>query len=596
MTFYLQDVSDGKPLTHENTISTVTVQLLLEPLAVTPDIYPFAAHLGHVLGYSHIISIGCRAPRQLAQFHPRFEIIGLDSEANLEPCKKQYPFADWIEWDPEKPDWIPLQEEILKHSMILCTNVIESLTNPGNLLDNLKKIMDHAPICILSISGSNFTIGETPPAQNIDGSYKEWLNPSKIEAILRSRGFNVAFIGSTASSIIDVDKNAVAAIIEKNSLKNGIHTKAPEDFRVVAIMTAYNEEDIILPSIQFLIDQGVSVYLIDNWSTDATYTLAEQLLGKGLIGVEKFPKEAPTKFFALENLLGRDEELTREIQADWFIHYDVDEIRESCWPGVSLKDAIYWVDRAGFNCIDHTVIEFQPTDNDYIPGSDFRSYFKYFQFARRPGDFVQIKAWKNFGQVISLAETGGHEVCFEGRRIYPYKFLLKHYQVRSQSHGEKKIWKERKARWNPDEKAKGWHAHYDSIRQGDSFLRSPWELDLFDETIFNRKYLLERLSGIGVARAALVNRNAGFEAQAADIEARTAVLGAKNAALEAKTIGLEAKNAALEATTADLEAKTADLESFLYSLSKKWWIRWVVYANRLLGRKHRLDHHGSEEV
>jgi hypothetical protein len=100
-----------------------------------------------------------------------------------------------------------------------------------------------------------------------------------------------------------------------------------------------------------------------------------------------------------------------------------------------------------------------------------------------------------------MVRYGGHGLRFEGRRVYPFKFLLKHYPVRSQKHGEKKVFRERKARWNLKERAKGWHVHYDSVQEGHAFLRPASEHSLFEEHDFNQTYLVERLSGIGVLRA-----------------------------------------------------------------------------------------------
>ena len=253
-------------------------------------------------------------------------------------------------------------------------------------------------------------------------------------------------------------------------------------FRVVVLMSAYNEEDIIVPSLQYLIKQGLEVYLIDNWSTDATVELATQFLGKGLLAIEKFPRQRPATQYVWEDILSRIEQLTEEIEADWFVLQDVDEIRTSPWPGLSLRDAILKVDREGFNCIDHTVLTFHPVDNGFSAGIDFEAYFKYFEFSDRPGQFIEIKAWKNLGQRLSLSKSGGHEVQFEGRRTYPFRFLLKHYPVRSQAHGEKKIFRERKPRWFPRERARGWHTHYDHINKGHSFLRRPEELKRFDDS------------------------------------------------------------------------------------------------------------------
>jgi glycosyltransferase involved in cell wall biosynthesis len=272
----------------------------------------------------------------------------------------------------------------------------------------------------------------------------------------------------------------------------------PADFRVVAIMTSYNEEDIIVPSIRRLVNQGIGVYLIDNWSTDATWDLAGALLGKGLLGREKYPATGPSRHFDLTSLLTRVERVAGTLDADWFIHHDVDEIRASPWPSLNLLEGLYKVDRAGFNAVDHTIIEFHPVNNDYVPGADFEDSFKYFEFSKQPAHMLKISTWKNLGQPVSLAASGGHQVLFEGRRTFPYKFLLKHYPVRSQAHGEKKIFRERKSRWNSAERAMGWHYQYDHIVESHNFLCDASELRLFDEASFGANYLVQRLTGIGL--------------------------------------------------------------------------------------------------
>lgn len=263
------------------------------------------------------------------------------------------------------------------------------------------------------------------------------------------------------------------------------------DFRVVAVLPAYNEEDIIVPSLRYLIDQGISVYVLENWSTDATYELASQFVGKGVLAIERFPEDGPPRYHNWKDMLTRIEQLPKEIDADWFLLQGVDEIHVSPWAGVNLRDGIHRVDREGFNCIDHTVMTFHPVNDDFVPGADFEEYFRYFDFSDHPSHFLVINGWKSYRQDISLAESGGHEIRFDGRRVYPYKFLLKHYPVRSQAHGEKKVLRERKPRWDPVEKAQGWHYHYDHIEEGHAFLAAPHELTQFDEKSFSGTYFGE---------------------------------------------------------------------------------------------------------
>ena len=266
-----------------------------------------------------------------------------------------------------------------------------------------------------------------------------------------------------------------------------------DGFRVVALLSAYNEEDIIGPVLAHLVENGIEVYFLDNHSTDGTVQEAERWLGRGVIRIESFPPEtAPAGEGAFDwgAILRRKEELAKELSADWFIHHDADEIRESPWAGVSLRDAIRWVDRLGYNCIDFRVVNFPPIDNGFRRGDDPRTYFRYWE---QPGEFdeVQIKAWKNGFPPISLFPFGGHEVRFRDRRVFPIRFLLRHYPIRSQQHGERKVFAERKDRFLGTERAKGWHVQYDSWKSGDSFLGEPYRLHLFDDDRMRLDLLLE---------------------------------------------------------------------------------------------------------
>lgn len=322
----------------------------------------------------------------------------------------------------------------------------------------------------------------------------------ELKEFLSCVGFNIEFMGFTASSDRNFEKKTILAIIGKNS--EWRRCVAPEEFQVVAIMSVYNEADIIVPTIEKLVNEGVLVYVIDNWSDDGTYELVERLVGRGVVGLERFPPDGPVSYYEWERILQRKEELAQTIKADWFMHVDADEIHRAPWQGMRLKDAIWNVDQSGFNAIDFTVVQFHPVDDNFVPGSDFERYFLHWDFGRHPADFLQIRAWKNTGRRVNLSRSGGHEVTFAGRRVYPYKFLLKHYPIRGQRHGEKKVFRERKSRYLFQERAKGWHTHYDAITPGHSFISDPKRLLVWDEKLFYEEFLVERLSGIGICRTA----------------------------------------------------------------------------------------------
>lgn len=469
-------------------------------IAQLPDVYALAGHIGRMFGCTHILDIGCGRGQKLVRLQPEFSLVGVDFASNINYCSSHYPFGQWLDRDLEGSHKDLLPQEILEKSIIVCSDVIEHLTDPTGLLLTLTDCLKHAPVAILTTPERDLVRGldDTGPPAN-PAHVREW-NQAELLQLLKAFSFDVAFTGLICNNDNDREKKTVLSILHGDNLPRR-ETIAHNGFRVVAFMTAYNEEDVIFYSIKRLLDAGIEVYLIDNWSSDSTVAAAEPLLGKGLIGIERFPVDGPTGTYDWRQLLTRVEELARTLPADWFIHHDVDEIRESPWPDLSLRDALQYVNRMGFNAIDHTVIDFRPVDNGFTSNTDFGNYFTYGEFGRRPGHFQQIKAWKNLGQPLTLAATGGHDVNFSGRRVFPYKFLLRHYPVRSQSHGDKKVLAERKPRFNPEErKLLGWHGHYDQIESGHNFLYMPESLNHFDPDRFYEHYLLERISGIGILR------------------------------------------------------------------------------------------------
>ncbi|WP_165873441.1 rhamnan synthesis F family protein [Parasulfuritortus cantonensis] len=463
-----------------------------------PHVYAFAGYLAKKFACTHILDIGCGRAVKLADLHPDFEIVGVDIGSNIEYCRSHYGFGTWLTLDLETAEGDLLSPEVLQKTVLVCSDVIEHLVDPKPLLGFISRCLDHAPVAILSTPERDLVRGVDdagPPANT--AHVREW-NQAELGLLLQDFGFDVAFLGLTCNNNRDWAKKTTLAVLHGRALPPR-QVACATDFRVVAFMTAYNEADIIFHSIRHLIDQGVDVYLIDNWSTDDTVAHATPLLGKGLIAIEQFPPGGPTGTYDWHALLTRVEELAQAIQANWYLHHDADEIREAPWSDMRLREAFAYVERMGFNAVDHTVIEFRPVDDGFESGTDYGTYFRHWEFGCKPGHFKQVKAWRSSGVRVDLARSGGHEAAFEDRRVFPYKFLLRHYPVRSQGHGVKKVFAERKQRFNPLERVeKGWHVHYDDIVQGHNFVRSEMGLSRFEEETFCSDYLVERLSGLGI--------------------------------------------------------------------------------------------------
>ena len=250
--------------------------------------------------------------------------------------------------------------------------------------------------------------------------------------------------------------------------------------RVVALISAFNEADIIGAVIDHLIRQDISVYLIDDGSSDATVEVARAFLDRGLVGLETLAR-AERSSFDWSDILRRKEVLASTVDADWFIHHDADEFREAPWAGLTLASAIEVVDGLGYNAIDFRVFNFPPTSNAFAHGESIENAFRYFEAGDRH-DRLQIKCWKRTG-LVDLVGSAGHRVAFPGQRVFPIPFLLRHYPVRSQQQGEQKVFRDRQPRFVDRERNQGWHVQYDDLRPGHNFIRDPAGLTFYDAAL-----------------------------------------------------------------------------------------------------------------
>ncbi|MCW2982633.1 MAG: hypothetical protein JWR63_203 [Conexibacter sp.] len=348
-----------------------------------------------------------------------------------------------------------------------------------------------------------------------------WVEGWSIETAAAALGRHGFEHGSVNG--VDMPTPGVLAVLAATEAKAELHAAAlaarERDFRALAVMPAYNEGDVIGPAIGALISEGVDVYLLDHRSTDDTVAAATPWLGRGLVRIERFPDESGPGFderngdvMVWRDILRRVEQVTGEVPADWYLFVNADEFRESPWPRVTLADGLREVDELGYSAVNFELVNFRPTPQDaFAPGADVREALRFYE-APGPYDLLQVKAWKAQpdGGPVNLAHHGGHDVLFDGKRVFPVPFVLRHYPIRSAEHGRRKVVAERLGRFAAEERAGGWHVQYDHYDDDADYLHEREALTAWDGDAF-RAALLARATRHLLLLATAGGRDVGSE-------------------------------------------------------------------------------------
>ena len=239
--------------------------------------------------------------------------------------------------------------------------------------------------------------------------------------------------------------------------------------RVVALLAVRNEAHCLANCLRYLADEGVETCVLDNDSTDGSLDIAKEHLGKGVFRIERLPY---LDRFDLSAQLRMKELLAEDISADWFIHHDADEIRESNGRAGGLVEALSAAERNGYNAVQFDEFVFLPTAEDVTAGLDYRgsAYYRemrhyYYYLPDSPARW-RVNAWRKTPDV-DLVSSAGHHVNFPGIRVAPERLALRHYMVFGVAHAVSKY----ERTFPASEIEKGWH--YDQITFDKSKLRFP---------------------------------------------------------------------------------------------------------------------------
>ena len=444
-------------------------------LIYQPEVYEAADYLSRATGRAKIIDFGCGSARKLRSVSGTRH-IGVDFGLNIASCRARSPdWGEWIEADFSSPECLQMATLADCQSIVICSDVIEHLADPSHLAALLKACFERGAIVLTSTPDRVRLWGpdhKGPPPN--PAHIREWTLDEYVR-FLDESGLPTFWAGYTYNNNIDRRPVTILTIHDPKLVSAGSDLKE----RPLAILSTFNEEDVIGEVLQDWIEQGCDIHLLDNWSTDATVevALAMQDQFPDRIKVEHFP-ERHTTVSQWGRILARKEEIASSWPGRWIIHTDADEIRRPPATDLTMAQGLAMAEAYGSNRVSFNLLNYRPTSAEPFRSGTLRSAFKHFEFGNLPGHFVQAKAWKQGDTRVDLAGSAGHSVQFSGARDFPYRFLLKHYPVRSEAHGKLKILIERRSRWDAEERARGWHIHYDLFDDHSSFVWSEQGLHL----------------------------------------------------------------------------------------------------------------------
>lgn len=258
-------------------------------------------------------------------------------------------------------------------------------------------------------------------------------------------------------------------------------------FKIIGILPVFNEADVLNQTIAYTIRQGIPLVIVDNGSTDGSLAIERRFLGRGVLEVREVP---PDPYYDIKRVLGEAHQTALSYSPDWLFHLNADEFIESPYPGLDLAKAIQNEAEFGYNMIQVNIFDFQLTERDYQSKvRDVRKRLRYYSWI---SDF-HYRAWKNYPGTDLLVH-GGHKPVFAPgveEKISPFKFALRHYKFRSVEQGLNKVFKDRLPRYDPRNRALGWHVQYSAFKPDPRyFVVDSLKLNRYDE---DGRWNLERV-------------------------------------------------------------------------------------------------------
>jgi len=227
--------------------------------------------------------------------------------------------------------------------------------------------------------------------------------------------------------------------------------------KIIAIIPTYNEADIIEEVIQHLLSQKLEIIVLDNFSNDGTFEICKKFSDQGLLKLSQF--KSNTFDISLNTRILYDMAIREG--AEWVVLSAADEFLETGIQNRTLKDEIEKDASDGYNLIQFDRFDFFMTDNDGGSAKTIKEKLTYYSCQ---GEHV-YRAWKCIPG-IDLESGGSHYPYFpegSGYKIYPKKFVLRHYPFRNKIQAENKVKERTRGRDNGKNSKPPINLHYRAI-------------------------------------------------------------------------------------------------------------------------------------
>jgi len=428
-------------------------------------VYQLAAYLAAKGNKKYIIDLGSGNGEKLIKYFSEFDIITVDFGSNSSFVSNKFQHISF-NFNDGLPD---IDIEILANSVVIASDVIEHIIEPQNFIDGLQKWSKIVPYLIISTPERNIVRGfsDYGPPSNL-AHVREW-SIQEFHELLRGNGFKDFYIGYTENTDFHKQKSTILALCGFEVLYIPSAKKT-----VLAIIHCYNEKDILVETMNHLLNQGIDICVIDNHSNDGTFEMMNNTFASN---DRVYIRQSENNFGndGFDSLLKNTERVSHEFsdRYEWFMHCDSDELRYSPFFNISLQDMISFVDSLSYNAIDFTVIDFRFTKHNNQVFSNYENHLLSFEFGRETEYFHQIKCWK-YEKDINFVDSNMNSTGFSGQKVYPIKFLSKHYSLRNQIQANNFI-------------------DNNEIIEFKEHCLIRW-----DQNRFASEFLLERISGIGI--------------------------------------------------------------------------------------------------